>query len=126
MATHSGILAWRIPWAGEPGGLQSMGLQGVGTTEATEYAHVQEGGAVESEAERVRQLGGDWAPWGTLVALHGDAHLHLNPCQSFPRTTARPPGRKVTWRGAHKTPSCPVSPGPPVLSQWRPCPVQDS
>ena len=27
MATHSSILAWRIPWAKEPGGLQSMGLQ---------------------------------------------------------------------------------------------------
>ena len=27
MATHSGILAWRIPWSGEPGGLQSMGSQ---------------------------------------------------------------------------------------------------
>ena len=25
MATHSGILAWRIPWTEEPGGLQSMG-----------------------------------------------------------------------------------------------------
>ena len=30
MATHSSILAWRIPWAEEPGGLQSMGLQIVG------------------------------------------------------------------------------------------------
>ena len=29
MATHSSILAWRIPWTGEPGGLQSMGLQRV-------------------------------------------------------------------------------------------------
>ena len=27
MATHSGILAWKIPWTEEPGGLQSMGLQ---------------------------------------------------------------------------------------------------
>ena len=27
MATHSIILAWRIPWTKEPGGLQSMGLQ---------------------------------------------------------------------------------------------------
>ena len=27
MATHSSILAWRIPWAEEPGGLQSTGLQ---------------------------------------------------------------------------------------------------
>ena len=25
MAPHSSALAWRIPWAGEPGGLQSMG-----------------------------------------------------------------------------------------------------
>ena len=30
MATHSSILAWRIPWTEEPGGLQSMGLQRVG------------------------------------------------------------------------------------------------
>ena len=27
MATHSSILAWRIPWTEEPGGLQSTGLQ---------------------------------------------------------------------------------------------------
>ena len=27
MATHSSILAWRIPWTEEPGGLQTMGLQ---------------------------------------------------------------------------------------------------
>ena len=26
MATHSSILAWRIPWTEEPGGLQSMGF----------------------------------------------------------------------------------------------------
>jgi len=29
MATHSTILAWRIPWTEEPGGLQSMGSQKV-------------------------------------------------------------------------------------------------
>ena len=29
MATHSSILAWKIPWREEPGGLQSMGLQRV-------------------------------------------------------------------------------------------------
>ena len=29
MATHSSILAWRIPWTEDPGGLQSMGLPGV-------------------------------------------------------------------------------------------------
>ena len=30
MATHSSILAWKIPWTEEPDGLQSMGLQRVG------------------------------------------------------------------------------------------------
>ena len=30
MATHSSSLAWRIPWAEEPGGLESMGLKRVG------------------------------------------------------------------------------------------------
>ena len=30
MDTHSSILAWRIPWTEEPGGLQSMGSQRVG------------------------------------------------------------------------------------------------
>ena len=30
MTTHSSILSWRIPWTGEPGELQSIGLQRVG------------------------------------------------------------------------------------------------
>ena len=30
MATHSSTLAWKILWMEEPGGLQSMGLLGVG------------------------------------------------------------------------------------------------
>ena len=34
MTTHSSILAWRIPWTEEPGGLQSMGSQ-TDMTEAT-------------------------------------------------------------------------------------------
>ena len=32
MATHSSILAWRIPWTEEPGGLQSMGRKELDTT----------------------------------------------------------------------------------------------
>jgi len=35
MATHSSILAWRIPWTEEPGGLQPMGLKKLNMTEAT-------------------------------------------------------------------------------------------
>ena len=30
LATHSSVLAWKIPWTGEPGGLQSMGSQRIG------------------------------------------------------------------------------------------------
>ena len=33
MATHFSILAWRIPWIQEPGGLQSMGGEESDTTE---------------------------------------------------------------------------------------------
>ena len=32
MTTHSTILAWKIPWTEEPGGLQSMKLQELNTT----------------------------------------------------------------------------------------------
>ena len=39
MATHSRILAWRIPWTEEPGGLQSMGSQRVGHD--CHYLHFQ-------------------------------------------------------------------------------------
>ena len=39
MAAHSNILAWKIPWTEEPGGLQSMGLQKeLDTTEVTQHA----------------------------------------------------------------------------------------
>ena len=31
VATHSGILAWQIPWSEEPGGLQFLGSQRAGT-----------------------------------------------------------------------------------------------
>ena len=40
MATHSSILAWKIPWTEEPGGLQSMGLQRVRHNRATEHSHI--------------------------------------------------------------------------------------
>ena len=33
MATHSSILAWRIPWIEEPRGLQTMGFKESDTTE---------------------------------------------------------------------------------------------
>ena len=41
MATHSSILAWRIPWTGEPGRLQSVGSQRVGHDLATKQQQTQ-------------------------------------------------------------------------------------
>ena len=47
MATHSSILAWRIPWTEESGGLQSMGRKELNTASdlvvATHKEHVCEG-----------------------------------------------------------------------------------
>ena len=45
MATHSSILAWEIPWAEEPGGLQSMGFSpwSLKKRDTTEYARLPSG-----------------------------------------------------------------------------------
>ena len=37
MAAHSSILAWKIPWTEDPGGLKSMGLQ---ESDTTEYVYI--------------------------------------------------------------------------------------
>ena len=39
MGTHSSILVWEIPWAEEPGGLQSMGSQELDRTKHTQYSN---------------------------------------------------------------------------------------
>ena len=39
MATQSSILAWKIPWTEDPGGLQSMGSQS--QAPLSDYAHTQ-------------------------------------------------------------------------------------
>ena len=44
MATHSSILAWRIPWTEEPGGPQCTGLQRVGHNRATKHSTAQQHG----------------------------------------------------------------------------------
>ena len=42
MGTHSSILAWRIPWTEEPGGLQFMGSQKESDTTGHTYTHSSE------------------------------------------------------------------------------------
>ena len=47
MATHSSILAWKIPWTEEPGGLQSTGSQRVGHEKVTENSSVPQNTSME-------------------------------------------------------------------------------
>ena len=52
MATHSSILAWRIPWTEEPGGLQSMGSQRVRHDQVTNtHKHLTKIGAAAAAAK---------------------------------------------------------------------------
>jgi len=41
MAIHTGILAWKVPWTEEPGGLQSTGSHRVGQAERLQFRAVQ-------------------------------------------------------------------------------------
>ena len=52
MAIHSSILAWRIPWTEEPGGLQSMWLQRVGNNWATNTFTFQKTGTCEKRTTK--------------------------------------------------------------------------
>ena len=40
LATHSSILALKIPWTEDPGGLMSIGLQRIGHNQTTEHTHM--------------------------------------------------------------------------------------
>ena len=90
MATHSRILAWRIPWTEEPGGLQSMGSQRVGY-DFSDLAHMHVSpvvgfcgglGGKESTCQYRRCRFDPWVrkiPWRrewqpTPVFLPGESH----------------------------------------------------
>ena len=60
MATHSSILAWKIPGTEEPGGLQSMGLQKLDTTEQQHIIY-----ATEKKAEGMYSK----RPWMVRLCL---------------------------------------------------------
>ena len=58
MATHCGILAWKILWTEEPGGLQSIGLQKVGHYLATNQQHegLKAGRPLSRQARQLRHV----------------------------------------------------------------------
>ena len=57
MATHSSILAWRIPWTRETGGLQSMGLQ-----------RVRQGWAMDIFTFPCAHESEEWASWKQVIS----------------------------------------------------------
>ena len=69
MATHSSILAWKIPWTEEPGGLQSMGSRRVRQTEVTEHALVHT----------------KWGRHSLLITLTVAACISSNPTNFYKR-----------------------------------------
>ena len=56
MATHSSVLAWRIPWTEEPDGLRSMGSQESDTIEGLNQHQHQHQGLDGAFASREREL----------------------------------------------------------------------
>ena len=64
IATHSSTLAWKIPWAEEPGGLQSMGSRRVGHDWVTSLSRIGEGNGSQLQCsclENPRDGGAWWA-----------------------------------------------------------------
>ena len=87
MATHSNILAWRIPCAEGPGGLQSMELQRAGRDLVTKHSKpylvslllLPCGSADHPSFTPVLELAG--GTWGTLkVGIPVQTHSACSPC----------------------------------------------
>ena len=97
MATHTSVLAWRIPGTGEPGGLQSMGLHRVG--------HDWSDLAAAAEPSHPRIIHHELRKW----PRHRDRKWPLSQCPCHSGTT-------VCWRvQRHKadlcSPDCHLEPG---------------
>ena len=76
MATHSSILAWKIPWTEDPGGLQSMGLQRDMTEWLTHYINLSKLNMWPCRCQRLFFL---WGPTVRTVA-HSPYFCHYGVC----------------------------------------------
>ena len=70
MATHSTILAWRIPWTEEPGGLWFVGSQRVGHDRATSLSLFTFMHWRRKWQSTPVFLPGESQEWGSLVGCH--------------------------------------------------------
>ena len=72
MATHSSVLAWRISWTEEPGGLQSRGLQEFDTTEQLSTHHKYAPSWGTADVRAVHQTPAIWTcPSGSSQKTRG-------------------------------------------------------
>ena len=113
MATHSSILAWRIPWTEEPGGLQSMGWKRVGHDWATKHSTVvschlviceliRQVPALPSPQQMTRgEASAGWSPTWISLQEGKDEDTHSSPCSAammrcHQADTRRPPIHSVS------------------------------
>ena len=123
MATHSSILAWKIPWTLEPGGLQSMRSQWIGrdwaantfTSLQTLYTPATHSSILAWKFHEQRSLTG-YSLWGhkeSDMAEHTHKH-YINAwlvgrwlgrlCRQTDRHRRKQlPSRLLTWQVSHKT-----------------------
>ena len=93
-ATHSSILAWRVPWTEEPGELQFMGSQRVGYGWATFTFFVHQGHF---------RINGLWSSWKILwmpsLVLEELTHTHsfLFNCRRYTYPKIKIPHSKTLW-----------------------------
>ena len=71
MAIHSSSIAWKIPWTGEPGGLQSMGSLRVGHDWATSLDSLHSLHTLSLEKEMAVLLPGEFHGQRSLAMVHG-------------------------------------------------------
>ena len=74
MALHSSTLAWKIPWAEEPGGLQSMGSLELGTTERLHFPALEKDMATHSSVLAWRIPGAGKSGGLLSMGLHRVGH----------------------------------------------------
>ena len=77
MATHSSILAWRISWTEEPGGLQSMGWQSR-THWVTEHTHKDSTFGLLFAISSILTITPLWGVWSPYTSKR------VNPCKWYP------------------------------------------
>ena len=98
MATHSSIVAWRIPWTEQPGGLQSMEWQRLRHDQATNTLLMCVSSAVLGSVWS-KDPGGPWDPFRGSVR-HSLFYLHVCIKTYFlPYTTIKTLSQQIIWYG---------------------------